>query len=213
MVNLKSLSKTEFPRERLEKYGPAKLKDFELLAILLGSGIKGKNVLSLSKIILKRINTFGMDKITLHEIQDINGIGVAKASQVLALIELSKRFSQTKPEILSSQDIWNICADIRSSKKEHFVAFYLDTQSRLIERQVISIGTLSTSLIHPRELFEPAITLHAASLIIAHNHPSGSLEPSDSDRKITKKLVESGKLLGIPVEKHIIVTSTSLREV
>lgn len=207
MPKLKSLSKIDFPREKLEKYGPEKLKDFELLAILLGSGIKGKNVLSLSKVVLKKINSIGIDKITIEEIQEVNGMGIAKAAQVLAMIELGKRLTQTKPEILSPQDIWNLCADIRSSKKEHFVAFYLDTQSRLIERQIISIGTLSASLVHPREVFEPAISLHAASIIIAHNHPSNNLEPSDADTHLTKIIRESGKLLGIPMENHVILSS------
>ncbi|MFZ2201788.1 MAG: UPF0758 domain-containing protein, partial [Microgenomates group bacterium] len=147
MGKLKNLPKLERPREKIEKYGPGKLQDFELLAILLGSGTKGKNVLSVAREVLKRINTTGVEKITMGDIRNVKGVGVAKATQIIALVELSKRLTEPKPEILSSEDIWKLCADIRNSKKEHFVVFYLDTQSRLIERQIVSIGTLSSSLV------------------------------------------------------------------
>ncbi|KKS30826.1 MAG: repair protein RadC protein [Candidatus Amesbacteria bacterium GW2011_GWA2_42_12] len=212
MAKLKSLAKIDLPREKLEKYGPTKLEDYELLAILLGSGIKGKNVLTLAKSILQKVNEVG-PRISTQDIRGIKGVGSVRAIQIIAILELSARLTDPKPEVLSSKDIWNLCSDIRNSKREHFLAFFLDTQSRLIERQIISVGTLSTSLIHPRELFEPAITLHAASIVIAHNHPSGSLDPSDSDIKITKILEESGKLLGIPLEKHVIVTSVSFQAI
>lgn len=213
MTKLLNLSKIDLPREKLEKYGPKKLKDEELLAILLGSGIKGKNVLELSRSIIKLINLVGIDNVTLEEVKKVKGMGLVRATQIIAVIELTNRFANSKPEILSDKDIWNLCSDIRSSKKEYFIAFFLDTQSRLIERQIISIGTLDSSLIHPRELFEPAIKLHSSSIIIAHNHPSGYLEPSDSDRKITKLLMESGKMLDIPIQKHLIISANSYIEV
>ena len=207
-MKLKDLAKVDMPREKLEKYGEAKLQDHELLAILLGSGIKGTNVIELSRKILATIRKIGQDATTLAELRAIKGLGAAKASQVMAVIALTKRFTKDVPEILSAADIWNLCADIRASKKEHFVAFYIDTQNRLIERQIISVGTLNASLVHPRELFEPAIRLHAASVIVAHNHPSGSLIPSGEDRKLTMNLISVGEILGIEVDDHIIVTST-----
>lgn len=213
MAKLKSLERIELPREKLEKYGPEKLKDFELLAILLGSGIKGKNVLVLAKNILRRLKAIGLEKVTFEDIRSIKGVGQAKASQILAIIELGKRLTEPKPEIFSLEDVWKLCADIRDSKKEHFLAFYLDTQSRLIERQIISIGTLTASLVHPREVFEPAISLHAASVLIAHNHPSNNLEPSDADIQLTKTIKESGRILGIPMEKHVILGSRGYLEV
>lgn len=213
MTKLKNLVKIDLPREKILKYGVKKLQDYELLAVLLGSGIKGKNVLSLSKTILQKINTIGVKNITIDEIKAITGVGPVKAFQILAVIELGNRFSSEKIEILSLKDIWNLCQDFRNSKKEHLAAFFLDTQSRLIERRIISIGTLSSSLFHPRELFEPAITLNSASIIIAHNHPSGCLEASESDLKITKILTEAGKLLGIPIEKHIIISSKGYQKV
>lgn len=213
MTKLKNLIKIDLPREKILKYGVKKLQDYELLAVLLGSGIKGKNVLSLSKTILQKINAIGVKNVTIDDINGISGVGPVKAIQILAIIELGNRLSSEKNEIFSLKDIWNLCQDFRNSKKEHLVAFFLDTQSRLIERRIISIGTLSSSLIHPRELFEPAIALNSASIIIAHNHPSGCLEASESDLKITKILTEAGKLLGIPIEKHIIISSKGYQKV
>lgn len=194
------------PREKLEKYGVKKLADFELLAIILGSGIEGLNVIQLSKKILNIIQKIGKNKITLEELLKIKGLGKAKASQILANIELGQRLQMDKKQkILSAEDVWKLCADIRDSKKEHFIAFYIDTQNCLIERQIISIGTLNASLVHPREIFEPAIKHSAASIIVAHNHPSGSVEPSDDDMEITKRLKEAGKILGIEILDHVII--------
>ncbi len=209
MSHIKGALKVDMPREKLEKYGPEKLTDSELLALLLGSGIKGLNVLQLSKKILKLIERVGVEKITLKMLLAEKGLGKAKASQIVAVLALGKRLhDKTKPEILTPQDVWKLCVDFRESKREHFVAFYLDTQGRVIERQIISIGTLDASLVHPREVFEPAVSLRAASIIVAHNHPSGNLEPSHEDRMMTKRLEESGKILGIHVDQHVIVTQS-----
>ncbi len=208
-MKIKDLEKVDLPREKLARYGSEKLKDHELLAILLGSGIKEINVLELSKKILNIIKKIGIKKITLKDLLEIKGLGKAKSSQIISVIELTNRFNQDKPEILSAEDIWKLCADIRDSKKEHFLAFYLDTQNRLIERQIISIGTLNTSLVHPREVFEPAVKLSAASIIIAHNHPSQDLSPSTEDKKITERLVEAGKILGIEIIDHVILSRSS----
>jgi DNA repair protein RadC len=208
-MKIKDLQKIELPREKLAKYGSEKLKDYELLAILLGSGIKGLNVLELSKKILIATKQIGLKKITLSDLTKIKGLGEAKASQVFAVLELGKRLNaENKPEILSAKEVWNFCVDIRALQKEHFVAFYLDTQNCLIERQTISIGTLSSSLVHPREVFEPALSFHAASIIIAHNHPSGNIDPSVEDKKVTSRLLEAGKIIGIDIIDHIILTKT-----
>lgn len=207
MSRIKGVSKVDMPREKLEKYGPEKLTDSELLALLLGSGIKGLNVLQLSKKILRLIEKFGVEKVTLEMLFEEKGLGKAKASQIIAVLALGKRLqNKEKPEVLTPQDVWKLCADFRESKREHFVAFYLDTQGRVIERQIISIGTLDASLVHPREVFEPAVSLRAASIIVAHNHPSGNLEASREDVEITKQLVHAGEILGIMVTDHLIVT-------
>jgi len=207
MPKIKDLPKVDMPREKLERYGLGKLRDYELLAILLGSGIKDLNVLQLSKRILKILVKDGVDKTTFEQLLKIRGLGKAKASQIVAVIELGKRLqSNRNQEILSPEDIWKSCADFRDSKKEHFVAFYFDTQNCLIERQIISIGTLNTSLVHPREVFEPAVALHSASIIVVHNHPSGNLEPSLEDREMTDRLIEAGKILGIEVLDHVVIS-------
>lgn len=214
MSQIDGVPKIDFPREKLEKYGPGKLTDGELLALLLGSGIKGLNVLRLAKKILKLIEKIGTEKITFEMLMKEKGLGKAKSAQIIALLVLGKRlYKKGKTEVLNPKDTWKLCADFRDSKREHFVAFYLDTQETLIERQIISIGTLDASLVHPRELFEPALSLRAGSIIVAHNHPSGSLEPSVADIEVTRTLVHSGKILGIPIRGHVIVTSNEVREI
>jgi len=212
MTKIKDLPKLDMPREKLRRYGVQKLADHELLALLLGSGIKGLNVLELSRKILQTIRKIGIEKISFKNLESIKGLGSAKAGQLIAVLELTRRLKNTeKVEILSPKEIWKLCSDIRDSKKEHFLTFYLDTQQRLIERRIISIGTLSASLVHPREVFEPGVTLSAASIIVAHNHPSGSLEASEEDIQVTKRLIEAGELLGIPLVDHVIVTENSFK--
>jgi len=208
-MKIKDLAKIDWPRERLEKYGPEKLADHELLAILLGSGVKGLNVLVLAKRILKIVKENSTRQISVKDLSAERGLGRAKAAQIVALLELGKRLNDEKPEILSTEDVWKMCADIRVSKKEHFVAFYLDAQDRLVDRQVVSIGTLSSSLVHPREVFEPAVRLSAASVIVAHNHPSGNLKPSEDDIEITKQLIHAGKILDISLVDHVIVVKNN----
>lgn len=207
-MKIKDLAKVDRPREKLEKYGPEKLATAELLAVLLGSGIKGLNVVELSRKIVKLIAKNGTEKIRLEDLLKEKGLGKAKALQIIAALEFGKRmYPGKKPEILIPEDVWKLCGDFRGSKKEHFAAFYLDTQNKLIERQIISIGTLNASLVHPREVFEPAIALHAASVIVCHNHPSGDADPSSDDLAITKRLAEAGKILGIGLTDHIISTA------
>ena len=207
-MTIKDLPKIDMPREKLEKYGPEKLLDHELLAILLGSGIKGLNVLELSKKILKTISKIGIDKVVLKDLLEIKGLGKAKASEIISCFELGRRVLKDKKTsiLLSPKDVWERMSDIRASKKEHFVVFYLDSRNQEIQREIISIGTLNESLVHPREVFELAVKNNAASIILAHNHPSGNPEPSQADIEITKKLIHAGKILDINVVEHIIVT-------
>ncbi len=206
-MKLTELKKVDLPREKMEKYGAKRLKNYELIALVLGSGIKGCNVLELARKIEKLIKHKSVENVSLEDLLKIKGLGKAKAIQMLAIVSLVDRLgNENNLEVLSTKDIWNLCADFRSSKKEHVVAFYLDTQQRLIERRIVSIGILDASLLHPREVFEPALQLSAAGVVLAHNHPSGNLSPSDEDISITRRIADAGDLLGITFVDHLIVS-------
>ena len=142
------------------------------------------------------------------ELIGVPGVGAARAAQLVAAFELGRRYLNGKKAgiYLKPRDIWEELRDIRDQKKEHFVVFYLDTRNQEIKRDIVSIGTLNYNLVHPREVFEPAVKNLAASVIVAHNHPSGCLEPSDEDLSLTKRLAQAGKLLGIELLDHVIVT-------
>ncbi len=212
MPKVKDLSKYDRPREKLAKYGMVKLADHELLAIVLGSGIKGTNVIQLAKKIVKLVKETGLEKITLDDLKEVRGLGFAKAAQIISALEFGRRqFVKTPEIIMTPEKVFELSADFRASKKEHFVAFYLDSRNALIAREVISIGILNASIVHPREVFEPALRLGAASIIVAHNHPSGDVTPSNEDFEVTKRLKEAAKLLGIHLQNHLIVTKDTYK--
>ncbi len=215
MTIFKNISRFDKPREKLEKYGPEKLTDAELLAILLRTGTKDLDVLKLSHKILKVFEKEKFVDINVTDLKKINGIGSAKACEIVACLELGKRLLKNKKSsiLLSPKDVWNRMEDVRGSKREHLVVFYLDSRSQEISRETISIGTLNESLVHPREVFESAIKNNAAAIIIAHNHPSGDLEPSQADIDIAKQLTHAGKILGIRVYDNIIVSNTSYKSI
>lgn len=210
-MRIKDLSKIERPREKLEKYGPEKLLDSELLAILLRTGSKGMNVVELSKKILRKFSNVGLEKVKVDDLKNILGLGVAKACEIVACFELGRRLLKDKKSVLlmSPKDVWSELKDIRSNKKEHFVIFFLDVRNQEIKREIISIGSLNASLVHPREVFEPAVRYLTAQIIISHNHPSENIEPSDDDLEITKRLINVGEILGIEVIDHVIVTKNN----
>ena len=207
-MKIKDLPKIERPREKLEKYGPEKLSNSELLAILLRTGGKGINVVELANRILKKFSNNFLAKANFKELKNSYGLGSAKACEIVACFELSRRLLKNKKSVLimSPKDVWRELKDIRNNKKEHFVIFFLDARNQEIKREIISVGLLNASLVHPREVFEPAVRYLTAQIIIAHNHPSGDAEPSEDDLEITKRLVEAGKILGIEIIDHIIVT-------
>jgi DNA repair protein RadC len=204
---IKDLPKVERPREKLMQYGPEKLSNSELLAILLRSGKKGENVIELANKILKRFSKDELPNLTFNDLKDYPGLGPAKACEIVACFELGKRLlKDKKAEIyLKPKEIWEELKDLRDHKKEHFVIFYLDSRNQEIKREIISVGSLNANLVHPREVFEPAVRHLAAQIALAHNHPSGDPEPSEDDLEITKRLTEAGKILGIEVIDHIIV--------
>ena len=206
-MKIKDLPKIERPREKMERYGAEKLTNSELLAILLRSGSKGVNVVELSKRILAKFSGNGLAKASIEELKNTFGLGKAKACEIMACFELGKRLLQDKKSciILSPKEVWEELKDIRDNKKEHFVVFFLDSRNQEIKREIISVGSLNANLVHPREVFEPAIRYLASHIIIAHNHPSGDTEPSQEDLEITKRLAEAGKILDIEIIDHVIV--------
>jgi len=213
MTKIKDKPKIERPREKLKKYGVGKLKDFELLAILLRSGTKVLDVMRLSQKILRDFKDEQILEASIEDLQNIHGLGLAKACEIVACFELGKRKLKGKKTniLLTPKDVWESMVDIRSSKKEHFVVFYLNSRNQEIEREIISVGTVSASLVHPREVFEGAIKNNASSIIVAHNHPSGDTEPSQDDIEVTKKLVHAGKILDIRIVDHVIVTDKEFK--
>ena len=207
----KDLPKVDRPREKLEKYGPERLSDSELLAILLRTGSEGINVVELSGKILRKFSGAGLAKASAKELKNTFGLGSAKACEIVACYELGRRHLQNKQSVLllSPKDVWDELKDIRDHKKEHFVIFFLDSRNQEIKREIVSVGSLNTSLVHPREVFEPAVRYLAAQVIIAHNHPAGDPKPSEDDLELTKRLVEAGKMMGIEIMDHVIVSKNS----
>jgi len=207
-MKIKDLPKIDRPREKLEKYGPERLSDSELLAILLRTGSEGINVVELSSKILRKFSGVGLAKASVKELKNTFGLGSAKACEIVACYELGRRHLHDKQSVLllSPKDVWDELKDIRDHKKEHFVIFFLDSRNQEIKREIVSVGSLNTSLVHPREVFEPAVRHLAAQVIIAHNHPAGDPSPSQEDSDITKQLVNAGKILGIEIIDHVIVT-------
>ena len=192
-MNIKNLPKHEQPREKLIEKGPQNLRDAELMAILLRTGIEGKDVMKVSEEILKANPKKKLLSLDFESLSKIKGIGPSKASLLLAAFELTKRALDVEggnlPLIISAKDAVAQLQELRNAQREHFVVLYLNAREELVHKETISIGTLNANLVHPREVFKPAIDHLAAFIVIAHNHPSGSLEPSLEDRDVTKRLI------------------------
>lgn len=208
-MKIKEMPKQNRPRERFLKYGPETLSDAELFAIFLRTGTIGENVTDMSN---RLIAEYGLDKLfdcSLKELQKIKGIGPSKAMQILSMAELGKRYKDSqKPvkKITCAEDVFNYFhEELKNKKQEHFYILMLNTQNIIIGKQLISKGILDASIIHPREVFKPAIKNSASKIILAHNHPSGDCFPSGDDLKITKKLIGFGNNFGIKVVDHIIL--------
>jgi len=203
--SIKELQDFDKPREKLFERGAKALKDYELIAVMLGSGVKGKDVLQLSKEIEKLLKS-EFENLDLEKLLEIKGLGIAKAATLLSAIELSKRYLLKQHKTISNaSEAYEEFKDIADKRQEYFVALYLDGANRILEKRTLFIGTVNKSLVHPREVFAPAIELRAASLIVAHNHPSGELQPSQADIAITQKLTQSAEILGIDLLDHLIV--------
>jgi DNA repair protein RadC len=208
-MRIKDITLENRPMERLEKLGPSVLSDAELLAVILKTGNKEENVIDMSN---RLISKYGFDKLslcTLSELQEINGIGRSKACQILALFELNKRHSYSKTNgtpIKTAKDVFNHCSPkVSGLDREHFMILHLDSKNRILKDEVVSVGALTGTIAHPREVFKSAIKESAHSVILVHNHPSGDPTPSDEDLRMTARLLEAGDILGIKVLDHVII--------
>lgn len=209
-IRIQDINPRDRPRERLLKHGPSVLSDSELLAVILRTGTKGENVLNMCSRILSTYNIQQLSRISPSRLQEIRGVGSAKAAEIASVFELARRLEtfteEDKPRISSPDAVYRyIYPKLRELKKESFIALHLDTKNRLIREETVSVGSLNANIVHPREVFKTAIQESAAAIIVAHNHPSGDPAPSQNDIDITKKLVESGKVVGIEVYDHIII--------
>ncbi|MBA3044273.1 JAB domain-containing protein, partial [archaeon] len=207
---IKELPDEEKPRERLIGFGPSALSNAELLAIILRIGNPGENVLDLSKRLLKEHDIKCLSQVTVGELKKTFGVGDAKACQIIACFELGRRAAKhtngVKPLIKTPQDVADLLMpEMQYLKKEYFKCLYLDSKNRIIKNDTISVGSLNANIVHPREVFKAAISESAASVILVHNHPSGDPKPSRDDVEITKRLMETGEVIGIKVLDHMII--------
>ena len=203
---------SERPRERLQKFGISALSAQEILALILGRGVSGESVMVTAQRLLSRFGSLkGMADASVEELSQVKGIGVAKASQIKAAFEMANRLEGyaevgDKPVVKTPDDVMGLVKGrLRGKKKEYFLALLLDTRGQLIKVSEISVGSLDTSIVHPREAFKEAISASAASVIFVHNHPSGDPEASEDDIKLTRRLAEVGEVVGIDVLDHIII--------
>lgn len=202
------------PREKLQARGAECLSDYELLMAIIGSGNAQADVTKIARDVQKLLKEKGSG-LTYDDLLDVKSLGPAKATQIMAGFELWRRQFEVseRPIIDSPEKAVEQLSDLRDKKQEYFVCLTLDGANRLIAKRIISIGTLTSSLVHPREVFAEAIADRAASIIVAHNHPSGNLQPSQADRDVTERLREAGELLGINLLDHVIITKDSCKTI
>ncbi|HEY4389935.1 MAG TPA: DNA repair protein RadC [Paenibacillus sp.] len=208
---LRDLPSEERPRERMMEFGAGALSQAELLAILLRTGTKNESAVHMAQRILSNIGGIrGLVDLSLDELTEMKGIGMAKAVQIKAGIELGQRLAKSRlPEavsIRSPHDAANILMEqLRYLSKEHFVCLFLNTKNHIIAQETLSIGSLNASIVHPREVFRAAIKCSSASIVCAHNHPSGDPTPSPEDIQMTRRLCEAGEIVGIDVLDHVVI--------
>ncbi|MET3658974.1 DNA repair protein RadC [Sporosarcina psychrophila] len=199
------------PRERLIRQGAESLSNQELIAILLRTGTKQESVLVLANRILSSFDKIqDLKDATIEELMLVKGVGKAKAVQILAAAEIGKRMyrkhSEGRYTIRSPEDAAAyLMTDMASLNQEHFVVLFLNVKNEVLHKQTIFIGSLNSSIVHPREIFREAVKRSAASIVVAHNHPSGNPSPSPEDIEVTKRLIEAGSIMGIEVLDHVII--------
>ena len=218
-MKIKDLPNFNKPSSKLQKSGAESLDTAELLSIIFWAGERGNSALELSNRILKKYNLFKLENLGFNHLINIikaprktaEHKDYIKAMQLLSLFELSKRYNKLKSggykrKITCAKDVYDLLVDrYGSKKKEYFICLYLDTKNNVIKEEVVSIGTLNSSLVHPREVFKTAIRESANSVILVHNHPSGDVSPSVEDEEITEMLIEAGEKVGIKVLDHLVI--------
>ena len=217
---VRDLPRTERPRERLQEFGSEALSAQELLALVLGRGVGGESVMTTAQKLLARFGSLQeVMQGSLEDLQSIRGIGLAKAAQIKACMEIARRCEEHASEslketarhkqkpIVSPHAIYKLVnSKIRNYAKEHFLVLSFDIRNKLLGIDTVAVGTLTANLVHPRETFDAAIRRHASHIIVAHNHPSNDTEPSSEDIETTRRLAQAGKILGIELVDHIIVS-------
>ena len=200
------------PREKLARYGTARLSDLELLMAIIGSGNARADVGKIARQVLKLLRAKG-GELSYDDLRGVVGLGEAKIPVILASLELARRYLLDSDQSIidSPEKAVELLADIRDKKQEYFVCLTLDGANRLIAKRVVTIGTLTASLVHPREVFADAIADRAASIIVAHNHPSGSMRLSQADIETTERLKYAGELLGVQLVYHLLIIKQSFR--
>ncbi|QQS60318.1 DNA repair protein RadC [Candidatus Falkowbacteria bacterium] len=210
ILRIQDMPSEDRPREKLLQYGPSALTVAELVAVVLATGTKKEDVMSMASRMIrdygeKTLSSQTDAKALSQELQ----IPEIKALQIVACAELGRRFFDRREYgrviIRTAKDVYEYLKDLRTLSKEHLRGLYVNTHHRLIHDEVISIGTINSNLIHPREVFKPAIEYGAVAVILAHNHPSGIVTASAADIEITKRIIESGKIIGIPLVDHVII--------
>ncbi len=218
VLRFKDLPDTEKPREKLLAMGPHALSIAELVSVLWGVGSRKEDVLTMARRTLKEYG----EKTLSHEqnprrLAEATDVPLVKACQIIASFELGRRFYATEAgrpvQVRTATQAYQYVSDMGTSNKEQLRGLYLNSRYQLIHDEIISIGSLTSNVVHPREVFQPAIERHAAAIVLAHNHPSGSLEPTRADVDITKQLVVAGEVLGIELLDHLIITQDSFTSV
>lgn len=199
----------DLPRERLARCGAEGLRDDELLAVILGTGYRGRGVLEVARAILRVHDAEELVAMDAARLRRLKGIGRVKAGVLIAAFELARRGLHkglgVQPIVSCPADAVPLLTDMKDQRKEHFMCLYLNARNQVMHKEVISIGSLSASIVHPREVFQVAVAHTSASIILAHNHPSGDVTPSREDLELTRRLVEAGHIMGIEILDHIIL--------
>ena len=209
-VRIQDIPEEERPRERLIRNGPESLSNAELLGIILRTGSREENVVNLCSRILTEYSIKQLSLANISRLMQVHGVGKAKAAQISAVFELARRLEtfveEPKRKVCSPKDVYTLMyPKMREQKKEKFITLCLDTKNQILREEVVSVGSLNASIVHPREVFKSALMESSASVIMVHNHPSGDPSPSREDIMVTEKMVEGGKILGIDVLDHIII--------